>query len=59
MEDEFESVVLSCGHSINAYSGLGICSKCRKKTCGKCLQIIDEVILCPKCFAEKVGESNE
>ncbi|WP_179369104.1 hypothetical protein [Candidatus Nitrosotenuis sp. DW1] len=57
--EEFESVVLSCGHSITSHAGLGVCNKCRRKVCGKCLQLIDEKNLCPKCFEEFIGDKNE
>lgn len=52
MIDEFEIVTLSCGHAINSYNGLGVCHKCGKKTCGKCLQLLVDDLLCPKCFAK-------
>ncbi len=55
MEEEFETIILSCGHSINSYKSLGVCHGCRKKTCERCLQVLDDVLLCPKCFNEKSG----
>jgi hypothetical protein len=54
MEEEFEAIVLHCGHSINSYSGLGVCSNCRMKNCGRCLQLTNGELLCPKCFTEKL-----
>lgn len=59
MDDEFEAIVLTCGHSINSYSGLGVCNKCKLKHCSKCLQLLDDHLLCPKCFEEKLGDANE
>lgn len=54
MIGDFETVTLSCGHSLNSYNGLGVCSKCWKNGCGKCLQLINDELLCPKCFTEKM-----
>ena len=54
MIGDFETVTLSCGHSLNSYRGLGVCSKCWKKGCGKCLQLVDDSLLCPKCFTERM-----
>ncbi|TBR08575.1 MAG: hypothetical protein EPO62_06760 [Candidatus Nitrosotenuis sp.] len=59
MEEEFESVILSCGHAINTNSGLGKCIKCKMNKCGKCLQVIGEHLLCPKCFDDRMREKNE
>lgn len=59
MEEEFESVVLYCGHVINQTSGLGKCSKCKLNKCGRCLQVLDGQLLCPKCFEDVIGERNE
>jgi len=59
MGEEFESVMLSCGHAISQTSGLGKCSKCKLNKCGKCLQILDGQLLCPKCFEDVVGEKDE
>lgn len=50
MYEEFESIVLKCGHSINSYKTLGVCHKCNNKCCEMCLQLIDDVLVCPKCF---------
>ena len=55
MIGDFETVTLSCGHSLNSYNGLGVCSKCWKNGCGKCLQLINDELLCPRCFSEKIG----
>lgn len=52
--EEFEAVLLACGHSINSFSGLGVCSRCKMKSCGRCLQSINGELLCAKCFAEKL-----
>ena len=54
-DGDFETLTLSCGHSLNSHNGLGVCSKCWKKGCGKCLQLIDDQLLCPTCFANRIG----
>jgi len=59
MEEEFESIILSCGHAINSNSGLGKCDKCKMNKCGRCLQVIDGQLICPKCFEDKMREKNE
>lgn len=59
MEEEFESVILSCGHAINSNSGLGKCDKCKMNKCGRCLQVIDGQLICPRCFEDKMREKNE
>jgi hypothetical protein len=59
MEEEFESVILSCGHAINSNSGLGKCEKCKMNKCGRCLQVIDGRLICPRCFDDKMREKNE
>jgi len=55
MDEEFDTILLHCGHSINSYKSLGVCKKCRTKQCEKCLQLVDDELLCPKCFNDKVG----
>lgn len=59
MEEEFESVILSCGHAINSNSGLGKCDKCKTNKCGRCLQVIDGQLICPRCFEDKMREKDE
>ena len=59
MSDEFEAVMLSCGHSINSYNGLGVCYRCKKKNCGKCLQLVVDKLLCPNCFADQIRPVTE
>lgn len=54
MIGDFETVTLSCGHSLNSYRGLGVCQKCWKKSCGQCLALVDDMLLCPTCFAERM-----
>jgi len=51
---EIEVVTLSCGHSVNPNVGVGVCSKCGRLFCGKCLQILKDKLLCPSCFKEEV-----
>lgn len=58
MIDGFDSVVLSCGHSITSYKGLGVCMKCKEQHCGQCLMLVDDLLLCPKCFKEKMEDSS-
>jgi hypothetical protein len=58
MIGEFESLILSCGHSINSYKGFGVCQKCWKKTCGQCLILVDNLLLCPQCFKENMEGPN-
>lgn len=55
MSENFDAIVLSCGHSINSYVCLGICEICKKKNCSRCLVVIDDVIYCPKCFAKHMA----
>jgi len=52
--DEFETITLSCGHAVNPYNGLGVCYDCGKKTCGKCLQLVVDELLCPRCFTDRI-----
>lgn len=59
MEEEFESVILSCGHALNSNSGLGKCAKCKMNKCGRCLQVIDGQLICPRCFEDKMREKDE
>ena len=59
MTDEFEAVMLGCGHSVNSYNGLGVCYRCNKKTCGKCLQLVVDELLCPRCFADQIRPVSE
>lgn len=49
---EIEFVTLECGHTAVADIGVGTCSRCGKLCCRGCLQLIDEKLLCPKCFKE-------
>ncbi len=54
-DDILDSVALmNCGHSINLYNGFGVCEKCHTKNCWKCLQIKDDLLLCPRCFLREV-----
>lgn len=58
MIDDFEAIILSCGHSVTAYSGLGLCQGCGSKSCGKCLKLLDGKLLCPQCVKERIdGDS--
>ncbi len=59
MEEEFEAVLLHCGHSISTYNGVGVCSKCNKKNCGRCLTWINAELLCPRCFHDRVNRVRE
>lgn len=49
---EVEFITLECGHSAVADIGVGVCSECGKLCCRECLQLIDDKLLCPKCFAK-------
>jgi len=51
---EIEFVALGCGHSVNPRVGVGLCSKCGKICCSKCLQLFKDKLLCPSCFREEV-----
>ncbi len=52
MKEKIEFVTLECGHSVNPNVALGVCTKCSKKSCAKCLQLIDGMLLCPSCFVK-------
>ncbi|MGH9922074.1 MAG: hypothetical protein ACRD38_04930 [Nitrososphaerales archaeon] len=52
--EEIEFVTLPCGHSVNQHIPLGICSKCAKRSCAKCLQPLENCLLCPDCFVKRV-----
>lgn len=52
--DDFETITLSCGHVINQYNGLGVCYDCGKKTCGRCLVLVVDELLCPSCFSDRI-----
>ncbi len=58
---EIEFVTLECGHSVVADIGVGVCSNCGKLCCRECLQLIDENLLCPECFAKllKNGDADD
>ena len=58
MIGDFETVTLSCGHSLNSYKGFGVCQRCWKKNCGQCLTLLDDLLLCPQFFKEKREEEN-
>jgi hypothetical protein len=58
MIDDFETVTLSYGHSLNSYKGFGICQKCWKKNCGQYLTLVDDLLLCPQCFKERRENSS-
>lgn len=51
MED-FKAFVLSCGHIVHPYKGIGICFQCKKRCCEKCMVLVDDKLLCPTCFKE-------
>ena len=53
MIGDFETVTLACGHSLNSYKGFGVCQKCWRKTCGQCMTLVDEFLLCPECLKKK------
>jgi len=55
---ELEIVTLDCGHTLTPQVGAGICSECGKICCGKCLQLIDDMSLCPSCFKKIIGKKN-
>ncbi|MEM3382797.1 MAG: hypothetical protein QW698_01960 [Nitrososphaerales archaeon] len=51
---EIKFIALDCGHTVTPEIGMGVCSKCGKVCCGKCLQLIDGKLFCPECFARFV-----
>jgi formylmethanofuran dehydrogenase subunit E len=55
---EIEFVTLECGHTLVSDIGAGVCSNCGKLCCRECLQLIDDKLLCPKCFARFVRDKN-
>lgn len=58
MFEEFEYNVLECGHTPNTYKSPGICQKCDKQFCERCLQLFDYRLLCPICTENKMEEFN-
>jgi hypothetical protein len=58
MEDsiELEAIVLDCGCGYNPNVGFGICDRCKATCCRDCLEHIDGMQLCPKCFKAFVLE---
>ncbi|MCP8315789.1 MAG: transposase [archaeon] len=55
---EIEFITLDCGHTVTPEIGIGVCSKCSKVCCSKCLQLIDEKLFCPECFARFVRDND-
>jgi len=55
-EVEIKFVVLDCGHTVIPEVGMGICSKCGKTCCGRCLQTVDGELFCPECFERFVRD---
>lgn len=54
---ELEIVTLECGHTLTPQFGAGICSECGKVCCGKCLQLLNDELLCPICFKKFVRKN--
>jgi hypothetical protein len=50
MADDFEIVLLDCGHSLNSRFGIGVCMRCSVKKCGQCLRLFDGQLVCASCF---------
>ena len=55
---DIKFVTLDCGHTVAPNIGMGICSKCGKTCCSRCLQMIDGKLFCPECFAKFVRDKN-
>jgi hypothetical protein len=55
---ELNLVTLDCGHAVAPDIGMGICIKCDRTCCSRCLQIIDGKLFCPDCFVEFVGKED-
>lgn len=53
---EIKFVTLACGHTVDPNVGVGICNKCGKACCRKCLQLIDGKLYCPDCFVKFVRD---
>lgn len=48
-------ITLDCGHTVSSNQSSGYCSKCRKSSCQRCLQVVNGHLLCPVCYADLVS----
>jgi len=51
---EIHFLTADCGHIITAENLGGKCSKCGKLCCKNCLLRLNDELLCPNCFKEKL-----
>ncbi len=56
---ELTFVTLDCGHSVAPEVGMGVCSKCGKTCCSRCLQPVNGELFCPECFLAFVRRVDE
>ena len=53
---EFRFISADCGHAITLQNIGGKCERCGKLCCRDCLTLLNDEMLCPTCFVEKLKE---
>lgn len=57
-EVEIKFLTLDCGHTVVPDIVIGVCCKCGKVCCSRCLQLFNGKLFCPKCFSEYVRDQD-